>query len=43
MICEESPPEKEIGHGHKGLPKSLVKPWAPGARIICANYFVLRM
>jgi hypothetical protein len=39
MIRDESPPEKEIGHGHNGLPKFLVKgmssgPLASFARII---------
>jgi hypothetical protein len=39
MIRDESPPQKEIGYGHNGLPKSLVKamsfgPLASFARII---------
>jgi hypothetical protein len=27
---EDSPPEKEIGHGHNGLPKCLMKAMVPG-------------
>jgi hypothetical protein len=39
ITCEESPPEKEIGHGHNGLPKSLMKAMVSAARVLLRALF----